>query len=271
MKQLKTCQIVGIFAGILALAALSCSGVADVSNLFATDTPTPTNTFTPSPTVTPSPTATLTQTPSPSATPALTGSKTDEQADGSTLFTDYDNKYQVLLPEGWMILPFSSKDMADILQSLSATNPDFKEMAENFKNLDPDVIRAMALNMDAKYRQGGASPSLSLIAIDNKVMSSMPMDFVIGSFEESITQQGAQLSAESTAITNSNDVEIGSFNYVENIPMPAGGKIPVRYKAIVFRSGDKMILVQLGTPEKFEEQILPIMEQITDSIELIEE
>ena len=53
--------------------------------------------------------------------------------------------------------------------------------------------------------------------------------------------------------------------------MPAGGKIPVRYKAIVFRSGDKMILLQLGTPEKFEEQILPIMEQITDSIKLMEE
>ena len=61
MKQLKTRQIVCIFVGILALAALSCSGVADVSNLLATDTPTPTNTFTPSPTVTPSPTATLTQ------------------------------------------------------------------------------------------------------------------------------------------------------------------------------------------------------------------
>ena len=83
-----------------------------------------------------------------------------------------------------MILPFSSEDMADILQSLSETNPDFKDMAENFKNLDPDVIRAMALNMDAKYRQGGASPSLSVIAIDNKVMSSMPMDFVLGSLEE---------------------------------------------------------------------------------------
>jgi hypothetical protein len=269
MKKSSAPRVIFIFAGILALAALSCSSVTGVSNLFATDTPTPTNTFTPSPTLTPSPTSTPTQTPSPSPTTELTGSKTEDQADGSTLFTDYDNSYQVALPEGWTILPFSSEDMADILQSMSDKNPEFKKMAENFKNLDSDVIRVMALNLDSKYMQMSASPSLSVIAIDNKVMSSMPLDFVMGALEESFKQQGGKALSSNT-LTNANGVEMGSFEYLQNVPSPTGENIQVHYKTILFRAGDKMLMVQLGTPKQFAEEFLPIMDQIKDSIKLLE-
>jgi hypothetical protein len=270
MKQYKHLPKLGLIVGILALAVLSCSGASSVSSLFATDTPTPTLTFTPSPTLTPSPTSTPTLTPSPSPTAAPAGSKTEKQADGSTLFTDFDNGYQVALPEGWIILPFSSEDMAQILQSMSDKNPEFKEIADNFKNLDPDVIRVMALNLDPKYMQGGASPSFSVIAIDNKVMSSMPLDFVMGALEESFKQQGGEGLSSST-LTNANGVEMGGFEYVQNVPSPTGGNIQVRYKTIIFRAGDKMIMVQLGTPKQFAEEFLPIMDQIKDSVRLLEE
>ena len=271
MKKPTTRQIVCIFAGILALAALSCSGAADVSNLIATDTPTPTLTFTPSPTLTPSPTSTSTLTPSPSPTSAATEENLKEQADGSTLFTDDENGYRVTLPEDWMVLPFSSDDIADILQSMSEKNPDFRGMAEGFKNLDPDIIRVMALNLDTQYMRSGASPSLSVIAIDNQVMTTMPLDFVVGALEESFKQQGAEVLSSDSTLTNANGVEMGSFDYIQKVPTPAGGTVSVRYKSIIFRAGDKMILVQLGTPKEFGETFLPIMDQIADSVELIEE
>jgi hypothetical protein len=269
MKQKKLFQGLGAFAAILVLAALSCSGVADVSNLFATDTPTPTSTFTPSPTMTPSPTSTPTLTPSPSPTPVPSGATTEEQADGTTLFADYDNSYRLILPKDWTVLPFSTDDMADILQSMSDKNPEFRQMAENFKNLDPEVIRVMALNLNPKYMDGGASPSLSVIAIDNKVMTSMPLDFVLGSLEESFKQQGGEVISPSSTLTNANGVEMGSFEYVQDIPSPLGGKIAVHYKAIIFRAGDKMIMVELGTPTQYEDEFLPIMDQIADSVELL--
>jgi hypothetical protein len=264
----------GLLAGILVLAALACSGLSDVSHVFATDTPTPTLTFTPSPTLTPSttlsPTSTATLTPSPLSTAVAAGSNTEEQADGSTLFTDYDNQYQLTLPQDWFILPFSSEDMADILKSMSDKNPEFKQMAQSFKNLDPGVIRIMALKIDSKYVQAGAAPSLSVLAIDNKVMNSMPMDFVLGALEESFKQQGADVSSSGSTMTNANGVEMGSIDYQQMVPSPLGSKIPIRYRTILFQSGDKMIMVQLGVPKDFTEVFLPVMDQIADSVKPLE-
>ncbi len=264
-------QRCSIFTGILALAVVSCSGLSNVSNLFATDTPTPTSTFTPSPTVTPSPTAKPTETPSPSPTPIPTGSNVEEQPDGSTLFTDYDNQYQMAIPEDWIVVPLSSKDLAEILNSMSAKNPEIKAMAENLKNMDPDVMRVMAVSVDSKYMQDGASPSLSVMAIEDKVMSSMPMDYVTKALEASIKQQNVKvLSSGNPVVTNPNGVELGSFEYQRAIPSPLGTKIPVRYKAVFFRSGDKTILLQLGAPEQFADQFAPAVDQITDSIKVNE-
>ncbi len=272
MKQPTTRRIFFIFAGILALAALSCSGVSGVSNLFATDTPTPTSTFTPSPTVTPSPTSTPTQTPTLTPTPLPTGSSMEDQADGSKLFTDYDNQFQVNLPEGWVILPLSSKDLADILESAAEENPELKDTAAVLKDLDPDVIRVMAFNKNHKYNVSGFTTNLILMAIDDKVMTSMPMDFVMGMLEESIKQQGGVLlSTDNSVTTNANDVEIGSFEFKRTMPTALGTNVPVRIKAVVFRSTDRLIMVQLTAPQQFGEELMPVMDQIIESVKLSKE
>jgi hypothetical protein len=271
MKQPKFLQMFFIFVGILTLVALSCSGMSDVSNLFATDTPTPTNTFTPSPTVTPSPTSTSTLTPSPSPTPLPTGSTMEDQADGSKLFTDYDNQFQMALPDGWIVLPLSSKDLAEILASASEENPDFKDAAAMLKDLDPNVIRVMAFNKDTKYNLNGFTTNLIVMAVDDKVMTSMPMDFVMGSLEESIKQQGGQLiSADNNVTTNANGVEIGNFEFRQTAPTTLGAQVPVRVKAIVFRAAGKMIMVQMTTPDQFGPELLPVMDQISNSVNVTE-
>lgn len=272
MKQPTPRRIFFVFAGILALAALSCSGVSGVSKLFATDTPTPTSTFTPSPTVTPSPTSTPTQTPTLTPTPLPTGSSMEDQADGSKLFTDYDNQFQVTLPKGWVILPLSSKDLADILESAADETPELKDMAKALKNLDPDVIRVMAFNKNSKYNASGFATNLIVTAAEDKVMTTMPMDFVMGYLEDYITQQGGQqVSTKSSITTNPNGVEIGTIDYIQTTPTAVGTKVSVHVKAIVFQAGDKLITVQLTTPKQYAEELSPIMDQIKDSIKLTEE
>jgi hypothetical protein len=269
MNRRQLIQRLGMLAGILALAALSCSSISSVSNLFAMDTPTPTNTFTPSPTVTPSPTSTPTQTPTLTPTPLPTGSSVEEKADGSKLFTDYDNQFQVDLPKGWVILPLSAADLADILENAAKENPELKETAKAMKNLDPDVIRVMAFNKNSKYNVNGFTTNLIVTATENKVMTTMPMDFVIGYLEDYIAQQGGQqVSTKSSVTTNANDVEIGTFDYIQTTPTAIGTKVSVHVKAIVFRAGDKLITVQLTTPKQFTEELSPVMDQIQDSVKL---
>src|SRR5512133_665483 len=171
MHSITAFQRCSIFIGLLALAVLSCSGAASVSNLFATDTPTPTNTFTPSPTLTPGPTSTPTTTPSPTPTPLPTGVHAEKQSDGTTLFTDYDNYYQLSLPLSWEIVFSSQEELQQAVQSAGSKDPKLAEMAENFKNVDANVFRLAAMNIDRKYIRASSLTLLTINTFEDNMAS----------------------------------------------------------------------------------------------------
>jgi hypothetical protein len=258
-----------IFTAILALTILSCAGLSDLPNPFATETPTPTNTFTPSPTSTPSPTPTETQTPSP--TPLPTGIKIQPQSDDSSLFIDYDNQYQLILPADWVVIPLGSKDLAGILNGLSEKNPRLKDIAETFRRLDPDVIRVIAMNENSKYILNGFSTNFTLTAIDNKILSAMPLDFITGAVEESLKQQGARLLSTNNLTTNNiHGVEIGTIEFEQTSPTVTGSNVQAHAKGVIFMSNGKIITLQLATLKQFAEELLPILDKVSDSIELLQ-
>jgi len=258
----------GIFTSILALVSLSC-GAADLPFL-ATATPTPTSTYTPSPTFTPSQTPTLTPTQTPSPTHLPTGVEIEEQSDGSTLFIDYDNQYQFVIPTGWFVIPLSSEDIVDILKNMSDENPEFKDTAEAFAQLDPEVIRVIALNEDTKYIANGFATNFSVTAIEDKLMSSMPLDFVTGAVEESLEQQGAKLlSDHELTISNANGVELGVFEFEQPALTATGASIQVRSRVVIFQTDIKLIMIQIATPLNFGDELLPILDDVADSVKLL--
>jgi hypothetical protein len=249
---------------------LAC-GVSDLP-FVATETPTPTLTFTPSPTNTPSPTPTPTATQTPSPTPLPTGSISEEQSDGSTLFIDYDNQFQFNIPEAWFVIPVSSDDIGDIIEKLSEENPEFKDTAEAFAKMDPEVIRVIAVHEDTRYLVNGFSTNLTIAAVDDKVMSSMPLDFVTGALEESLKSAGGTIiSNENLAAENANGVEIGTLEFQQTTPTITGAKIQAHSKMLVFQSNNKLIMIQVATPKQFAQEILPVLDQILDTIQLSEE
>jgi hypothetical protein len=229
----------------------------------------PTNTFTPSPTSTPSPTPTETQTPSP--TPLPTGIKIQPQSDDSSLFIDYDNQYQLILPADWVVIPLGSKDLAGILNGLSDKNPKLKDIAETFRRLDPDVIRVIAMNENSKYILNGFSTNFTLTAIDNKILSAMPLDFITGAVEESLKQQGARLLSTNNLTTNNiHGVEIGTIEFEQTSPTVTGSNVQAHAKGVIFMSNGKIITLQLATLKQFAEELLPILDKVSDSIELLQ-
>jgi hypothetical protein len=268
MQQKNNMRTLSFFIAILVLVSLACQGAAGL-NPFGTETPTPTLTFTPSPTYTPSPTATATETPSP--TPFPTGAITEEQSDGSTLFTDYDNNFQFSIPDAWLVIPLSSDELTQILEGLSEENPQLKEIAVTFAQLDPDVIRVMAMNKDIKYSVNGFSTNLTVTAIEDKLMSAMPMDFVTGAVEESLKQGGATIVPnEELAADNANGVEVGILEFQKTTPTVTGASVEAHSKILIFNAGAKMIMIQLTVPNQFAGEILPVLDQILDTIQLLD-
>ncbi|MBI4761894.1 MAG: hypothetical protein ACOYYF_15575 [Chloroflexota bacterium] len=258
------------FLGVLALAAMSC-GAFDLGSIFATATPTPTLTFTPTPTLTPTNTPTPTSTPTPTNTPLPTGVQTNKQADGSTLFIDHDNKFQMVIPGGWVAIPITTEDIAGMLQELSKDNPDIKSIADTFSQLDPDVVRLIAVNKDKKYTTNGFATNITVIAFNERIMASMPLDFVSGSLEENMKQGGAKIiSPFNPAEANPNGVETTQFEFEQTTPTSIGTKVRVRSGILLFQTKNKLLMIQLATLQQFAGELMPALKQIGDSVQLLE-
>jgi hypothetical protein len=253
------------------MESLACNAVS-LTNLFATITPTPTNTptVTPTPTITPSPTPTNTPIPTPTFTPIPTGVKTDELSNGNTLFTDYDNKFQVELPSDWVIIPLKADDMAKILEKLSKENPDAANMAKALSDLDPDVIRVVALNKNPKYSVSGFVTNLNVTAIQDKVASTMPMAFVTAMIEDSLKQNKAKVLTNGANVSNNeNGVEIGLVE-VEQKSITANGRSLVMYlRVILFQNQGKLMMVTLSTPKQFAQTAVEDLNVIAKTVKLL--
>lgn len=253
-----------VFISTLAIAGLSC-GVSDVSNLFATSTPTVTQTFTPTPTFTPSPTATSTPTNTPTSTPLPSGIATQELSDGSTLFIDYDNKYQMSLSEDWVIIPVVKEDLEVALEKLGREDPDMAKAAEAFKNLDSDVLRMAALNRQSKYLAGGYASNITVTAIEDPVLSVMPLSFITGALEQSFTQQGIKvLTTGVNTMENDSGLEVEYMDLEQTI-----SGLRVLQRIVVFQSNKKLILVTISTTPQHKDEIFQMAEQIGGSVEFI--
>ena len=191
------------------LALISVFWGANGLSFLGTETPKPTNTFTLTPTFTPSPTSTPTQTPSSTPTPLPTGVKAEEQSDGSTLFIDYDNKFQLVLPADWIVIPVEKDDFSAALDQLAEDNPSLDDSVQAFKDTDPSVFQMAALNQNPDFLVNGLAANMNITAVENKLLSGMPLAFVTGALEETFKQQGAKvITEEVNTLENAYDVEI---------------------------------------------------------------
>ena len=267
MNTKRRCIVVFVNMGLL----VSLAACGSLPNPFASPTPTFTLTPTSTPTLTPSPTATATVTPSPTATPLPTGAETENQSDGSVLFKDYDNDFQLALPENWFVVPVSSKDMVRMLETMVDDNPQLKDTLEAFKTLDPDVIRLVAIHRDPRYFVNGFTTNITITAIDNELMGSLPLDLVSGALEETMKQSGNQPDVSFTpADENPNGVELAALEFQQSTVTASKATVDFYSKLFIFQSNKKLITVQLSVPKQFSEDLKPDLQSIIDSLEHIQ-
>ena len=269
MNRVKGIQRLSLFIAVLVLAMLSCQGVGGF-NPFATKTPTPTATFTPSPTLTPSPTASSTPTHTPTSTPLPTGIKTEEQSDGSTLFIDYDNKYQLVLPEEWVVVPISRSAISRTADEMAKENPKLADALEAFKDLDPDIFRGIALYTNEEYLYKGYATNISISAFEDETMSSLPLPFVTGILEESLKANGAKILTNGVnELDNAHNVEIEYIDMEQSLRF-SGTTLVIHSRILVFQPNGILVMVQLATPKQFSKDVFPIADAVGGTIEILE-
>jgi hypothetical protein len=258
---MKNYKWISLFAFTLFVAiSLACNSIS-VPRLFATTTPVPTDTATPLPTSTPMPT------PQPTATPQPTGVECNEQADGSTLCVDYDNQYQFILPADWTVLPVAAMDFSSLADQLIEKNPDFKNILGTFKNMDPNVIRAIALNVHKQYIESGYGANISVMALDDAVTVALPMELLMGSMENGMPAGAILVSSETK--TNANGVEIGIMELQLTVPTITSQNVDILSRLVLFKANNKLIMVDMSALKKFGETLLPGLDVTVDSVELL--
>lgn len=259
-----------VIAFIFVFATLACNA-SSVTNLFATPTPTPTNTptITPSPTITPTSTPTETPVPTLTPTPLPTGLNTEKQSDDTVLLTDYDNQYNFVLPANWTVIPLSGKDMEKMLDIFADKNPSMKDTADAFRELDPNIIRVIALNNDAKYFVNGFATNMTVTVLEDKMLSAMPLAFVTGAIEESMKQSGSKVITNDVNIVESaNGVEVGVIEAENSITTATGSKVTARSRILLFQSDGKLVMINLTCPKQFMAELSPELDKIAQSVEV---
>jgi hypothetical protein len=250
---------------IFSFVALTCNSTAGLPNPFATGTPSPTTT----PTSTPSPTPTLTPTITP--TPLPTGSLKKVQSDGTTLFTDYDNKYEIVFPSGWTAISLTTDDLNNLLDLASKNNPGLENTITALKGLDPNVFRIFVFDFRSEHMVNGYPASINIAAQSNTVMNGMSLQNIVDQTEQSLPQiyKGIKVLSSKVTKTGSN-IPIGVIEMNLSFATGTGSKVPVYEQLVILKMPEVVVTVTLAVPTSKKAILVPEFKVVIDSIKLLE-
>jgi len=264
MKRYKFARPLVVSILAFALITLACNTVTSLPNPFATATPTSTPTFTPSPTPSPTPTATLTPTPLPTGTTKI------EQSDSTTLFTDYDNKYDVVFPAGWVVTSLNSDDLNNMLQLASKSNPDLEQTIALLKSMDPKIFRVFAFDLLPDHIVNGFITNVNIVVENSSLVNAMSLQELLDATAQTLPQYDKNIKITSSKVTETaSNIPIGLIETNTLINTATGDKIHVYEQLIFFKFSQASIQITLSTPLSLQQEILPSFEQIIDSVKIL--
>lgn len=253
------------------MGSLACNAT-NLTNLFATMTPTPTNTPTSTPTPSSTPTPIPTSTPPPTPTPLPTGTVKEDQPDGTVRFIDYDNQYEVILPAGWTAVSLNSDDLNKMLSEASKSNPGLEKTLAILKDMDPDVFRVFVFDFQAGHFVNGYSSNINVVVQNNAILKAMSIQAVLDANTQSMPQlyKGIKIISSKIIQTTSN-LSIGVIETNWSVATSTGSKIPLYQQMIIFKTPQGIATITLSTPISNQKKITPEFEQMIDTLKILNE
>ena len=216
---------------------------------------------------TPGPTATSTPAPRPTATPGpppATGIFIQQLPDGSSLVTDMDHRYQFALGSDWQAFAPTSEGWAAVLADMPYDFPEITQLKDQAERLGPDIFRLFALNVAPQNGSAGHIPVLEVLATPASDGNCIPVDFNITRARKGLDEQGIE--ADAQFARNSHGVEIATLRVMESMDLEFYSGY---YTTIAFNSAPSIIAVGMTAPPEIASQVLPEMEALTDTVELL--
>jgi hypothetical protein len=195
-----------------------------------------------------------------------------EEPDGSTVFTDYDGNYLMSLSDQWIVIPFTPGEIAEYVATVAQQNPELAAQAAALALLDANTFRMVALNKDPGMIAEGFATNLNVTAFDDKVLASMPIDYIAGSMEEGFKSQGATILTQGVnAIDNANGIDVRYVDIEQSQPLPTGGSVTVLGRVILFKSGDQLVMLTVLGSKELGDQVFAAANAIGESVALLGE
>ncbi|MCS6994634.1 MAG: hypothetical protein N2117_11620 [Anaerolineales bacterium] len=261
---------------ILGLASLAC-GSGPIAALFASPTPTATNTPTPTPTSTPTLTPTPTATPSPTPTetptptPLPTGTSKEERPDGTTVFRDFDYKYEITFPPQWKVVRLDARELNQIISATGETNPQLKETLQALKGIDKNLFRVFVFDTQPEHVRGTQLTNINITVPSDAFFKSMSPAFLVELLAEGMPNQMKGYKVLNTGSgKNPNGVETGFIEAQQTLKDARGANVVVYQKIVLFQLADGNGVITFTTLFDLKSATLPIFDTIVESIRTLE-
>ncbi len=252
-----------LFLAVLTLASLACQG--GVPSLFATATPTYTITPSPVPTSTPQPTATA-------GTTDTTNISLETQSDGSVLFTDIQAGYSILIPSTWAGIPANADDISPYVEQAAENNPQFSEALNMLQNMDPNILRIIALDTTTEHYENGYAPNFSVLTMEDPISARMTLENIVKLTGSSITSQYQDAKLLNSGIETIDDTF--SYGYNEfSLSINAADGVPIQIfqKQVYFSIEEYIVIITLSAPRNNYEPPLLEFDAMMSSTQIIDQ
>jgi hypothetical protein len=211
--------------------------------------------------------------PTPTQTPTLPPTGTNETTlpDGSVVFSDFDNQYEVTFPEAWTIISLEKDDLDKIMDKVMETNPGMENVVSMVKNMDPNIFRIFAFDFRPEHIIDGASSSINILVQNDNAVFRMPLKNLIDMNVASLPSQlpGATL-IDSKVTTSGSGLGIGVIEVSMPMTTSTGKQITLYDKMVHVKVGPRAVLMTFGCPSSLQEVMLPEFDKIIDSFTILE-
>lgn len=213
------------------------------------------------------PTSASTSTMTPRPVFSAYGTAFQPQADGSTIFIDQQAKFNLVIPPGWTAFRINEPEFFALWQQPISSDPVVQRTLTSLQSMDPSIFRLFAFDLRPGHMQNGNLTNIDVMWSQNvNTYTDFVHDLELGYERLSLSHE---LLGSKTGTTSSG-VEINITEFRLSAKTQTGAT-KFYEKIFIFKASRGLASVRFDTDYSTKDLVVPELEQIKNSIQLLSE